>query len=372
MITINLIKLSNICNNFNKHIGRGLILSALLLTGCASTPNKQTEEPLFYPSLPNPPRIQYLTSFSSPRDLGASGAFGQFLFGADDGSQTLITKPYGVGLNNGQLLVVDTRGPGYVVFDLKQQNTYTVRGSGAGEMQKPINIVIDDDGNRYVADTGREQILVFNNEDKFIRAYGLKGQFKPTDLLLVGNKIYVVDIANHKIQVLSKEDGILLSEFGQPGSKPGEFFHPTNINLGPDGNLYISDTGNYRIQIITQDGEFVRTIGAVGSGLGQFARPKGIALDQSGHIYVVDAAFNNVQMFQPDGKLLLFFGGAGDGRGSLNLPTDIEIDYDNVALFQKYADPNFKLEFVILVTSQFGMNKVAAYGYGKMKDMNYQ
>ncbi|UCE88360.1 MAG: hypothetical protein JSW10_08345, partial [Pseudomonadota bacterium] len=58
-------------------------------------------------------------------------------------------------------------------------------------------------------------------------------------------------------------------------------------------------------------------------------------------------------------------------RDSINLPTDITIDYDTVAYFQQFADPNFKLEYVILVTSQFGINKVNVFGHGRMVGMNY-
>jgi hypothetical protein len=86
---------------------------------------------------------------------------------------------------------------------------------------------------------------------------------------------------------------------------------------------------------------------------------------------VVDAAFENVQVFNRLARLLVFFGGPGPHPDNLNLPTAITIDYDNVALFQKYADPKFKLEYVILVANQFGRNKVNVYGFGKMQGMDY-
>lgn len=347
-------------------------MAALLLDGCAAPPEKEAGGPIFYPPLPNPPRVQFLTTFSNARDVGDASGFSDFVFGKDKGTESLITKPYGVGLYDGKVFAVDTRGPGYVIFDLKAKRTRTIYGSGASQMKKPINIVFDKQGNRYLTDTERNQILKFDNKDRFTRAYGIEGQFKPTDVLVVDDEMYVVDIAHHKIHVLSLPEGKTLRTFGSPGSKAREFFHPTNIKLGNDGNLYISDTGNYRIQVVNRAGEFIRSVGKAGSGLGDFARPKGIALDNNNNLYVVDAAFNNVQVFRPDGKLLLFFGGPGNDPGGLNLPTDLEIDYANVELFQKYAAPGFKLEFVVLVANQFGLNKVTAYGYGKMKGMSYE
>ena len=347
-------------------------LFSLFLSSCAAPPDKIDSGPIFYPPLPNPPRIQHLTSFSSLRDLNEPSAFSDFLLGKEQASQSLINKPYGVTLANGKIFAVDTRGPGYVVFDLKQQRTHTIYGAGAGRMKKPVNITLDTEGNRFITDTERDQVLMFDKEDKFVRAFGLEGQFKPTDVVLVNDEMYVVDIKHHKIHVLSKAFGTVIREFGKAGSKENELYHPTNIKMGLDGNLYISDTGNYRIQVFTPKGQYIRSIGKAGSGLGNFARPKGVALDRNSNVYVVDAAFNNVQIFGADGKLLLFFGGAGNDAGALNLPTDIEIDYDNVKLFQKYAEPGFKIEFVILVANQFGPNKVSVYGYGKMKGMDYE
>ena len=105
--------------------------------------------------------------------------------------------------------------------------------------------------------------------------------------------------------------------------------------------------------------------------MGHFARPKGIAVDREGRIYIVDAAFENVQTLNNDGTPLMFFGQPGDRRGNINLPTDIVIDYDNLEYFQRYAEPGFKLEYVVLVASQFGINKVVAFGFGKMEGMDY-
>jgi DNA-binding beta-propeller fold protein YncE len=249
-----------------------LIISFLVISigGCAATAKKQAEGPIFYPPLPNSPRIQYLKTFSTERDLDAESGFSDFILGQDAGEETLIKKPYGVAVADGKIFVVDTRGPGYVIFDLKTKRVKTVFGGGPGRMKKPINIIIDKDGNRYVSDTIREQVLEFDKQDKFVRAFGRIGQFKPTDMAIRGNKMYVVDIAHHQIQVLSLTDGHTLNVFGKPGSHFDELFQPTNIAIGPDGVLYVSDTGNFRIQKINQSGQFLGSIGQVGSGFGPF------------------------------------------------------------------------------------------------------
>ncbi len=257
------------------------------------------------------------------------------------------------------------------MFDLVQRKFSLVTGSGNGRMKRPINVTIDADGSKYVTDTGRDQVLVFDRNDRFVTAYGTAGQFRPVDTAIAGERLYVVDIRNHQVQVLDKRSGKFLFKFGSAGSAPGELFHPTNISIGPDGDVYIVETSNFRVQRFSAEGKPVRIYGESGSEFGTFSRPKGIAIDRAGRLYVGDAAFENVQIFDVSGKLLLYFGQPGDKAEGLNLPAGVSIDYDNVALFKRYADPRFTIEYLILVASQFGPNKVDVFGFGRMQGMQY-
>jgi hypothetical protein len=64
----------------------------------------------------------------------------------------------------------------------------------------------------------------------------------------------------------------------------------------------------------------------------------------------------------------MYFGQAGSStEGELYLPAAVKVDYDNVSLFQKKAAPGFKIEYLILVTSQFGDRKISVYGFGSRK-----
>jgi DNA-binding beta-propeller fold protein YncE len=168
--------------------------------------------------------------------------------------------------------------------------------------------------------------------------------------------------------VLDKLTGQTLFTFGEKGTDEGRLTHPTGIAIAPDGSVYVSDMTNFRIQQFNPEGEFIRAIGSVGTGFGQFARPKGVAVDREGRIYVVDAAFQNVQMFDDAGNVLMFFGGPSEQRDSFSLPTVVKIDYDNVEYFRQYADPDFEIEYLVLVVNQLGLNKVAVFGFGSLKD----
>ena len=349
-----------------------------VLAGCVANPSQtdkapaaESAGPVFYPPLPNPPRIQYLTTIASERDLAVKkDSFADFIVGEEKESQRL-TQPYGIGMYKGKLYVADTGAGGLAIFDLAQKRFTFLAGSGAGRMKRPINVRIDADGTKYVTDTGRDQILIYDRDDHFVKAFGVEGQFRPVDVAIAADRLYVADILHHQIHVLDKASGRPLSKFGKAGSGVGELFHPTNIALGPDGDIYVVETSNYRVQRFTIDGKPVRTYGEVGTTLGSFARPKGIAMDRAGRIYVGDAAFQNVQIFDAHGKLLMFFGQTEGRNDGLSLPAGVTIDYDNVAYFRGFADPKFKVEYLILVASQFGPNKIDIFGFGKMGGMDY-
>jgi len=351
-----------------------LIVCMLLLqclSACSTTPEKK-EEYVFYPPLPSPPRIQYLTSLSGPADLiNDESAFSRFVLGDDKQDDAGVKKPYGVSIKDGIIYLVDIRGSGYAMFDLKQNKFDMVHGSFSGKMNKPINIFVDDDGSRFVTDTIRNVVIVFDKNDEFVKVIGDGKSFKPADILIVDERLFISDIKNHIIQVYDKDTDKKLYTIGKVGSSEGELFFPANMTLSPDNHLYISETGNFRIQEFTLDGEFIRSMGKVGTGVGQFARPKGISIDRDGNIYVVDAAFQNIQIISKEGEMLMFFGEPGGRKDNINLPADVLVDYDHVSYFQKYAKPGFKLEYILLVTSQFGASKLNVFGYGQMDGVDY-
>jgi len=355
------------------------VVVVAMLAGCVANPSQPddnkvaetTAGPVFYPALPNAPRIQYLTTIASERDLAVKkDSFADFIVGEDKASQRL-TQPYGIALDKGKLYVADTGAGGLAIFDLAKQNFSFMTGSGAGRIKRPINIRIDADGTRYVTDTGRDQILIYDRDDHFVKAYGVEGQFRPVDIAIAGDRLYVTDILHHQIHVLDKTSGRPLFKFGKAGSGEGELFHPTNLAIGPDGDVYVVETSNYRVQRFTAEGKPVRTYGVVGMALGNFARPKGIAIDKAGRMFVGDAAFQNIQMFDDKGKLLMFFGQTEGRSDGLNLPAGVTIDYDNIAAFRRFADAKFNIEYLILVASQFGPNKVDIFAFGKMSGMDY-
>lgn len=351
---------------------RAAILMGLLAVGCATSKSSRVGPNIFYPPLPNPPRLQYLTSFSAAADVGGTrSGFATFIAGEDPKKSLVVQKPYGAAIFDGKIYVSDMKGPGYAVFDLVRREFTRVTGSGNGRMRVATNIAIAPDGTKYVADVGLMQVVAFDRDEQFLKAFGVTGQFKPGGVAVSGERLYITDLDKHEIEVLNRSTGELLFKFGKLGDKDGELHFPTNLTVGPEGDIYVSDFMNFRIQRFSPDGKFLRTYGSLGDSPSQFSRPKGVAVDKQGRIYVVDSAFENVQIFDKEGRLLLFFGGPGADRENINMPSVVLVDYNNAQLFQQYADPKFKLEYVVLVASQFGSSKLSVFGFGQMEGMDY-
>ena len=99
--------------------------------------------------------------------------------------------------------------------------------------------------------------------------------------------------------------------------------------MDAEGNLYVCDTLNDRIEVFDADGKFISTYGKNGDGPGYFARPKGIAIDSDGHIWVADGMQDRVQVFNKQWQLLITFGGHGLLPGQFQGLVGIAIDKNN-------------------------------------------
>ena len=144
--------------------------------------------------------------------------------------------------------------------------------------------------------------------------------------------LYVADTAQHSIWHISSE-GKLLTTWGEYGVAPGQFNEPWGVTVDPSGNVFVADTWNHRIQKFTAEGEFVLSWGQLGqvqaydpAGNGLFYGPRGIAAGPDGNLYVTDTGNHRVQVFNADGIFLREFGGAGNQPGQLSEPVGIAIN----------------------------------------------
>lgn len=341
---------------------------AALVAGCASSKPAAVDTPrAFWPPFPDEPRIQYLTSFQTSRDVQPpKGELDKLIYGKEPEQTLALAKPYGVRMWKGKIYVCDIRSNSVTVLDLRRHLVLVLGKSGGDALQTPTDIAIAPDGTKYVTDLGRGTIVVYNAEDRQINTFGFK-DMKPIAAAVHNDELYVCDFQALKVQVFNRRTGQLLRSIGEPGGGPGQFVRPISVAVDAQGNVYVMDVMKCQLQKFDPSGHVVSSFGTATAMAGGLVRPKHIAIDREGFIYVVDAAFQNVQLFDQNGQILTFFGSAGSFPGAMYLPAGICIDDEDLDLFAKYVHPAFQPEHLIVVTNQFGPNKVAVYAMGHLK-----
>jgi hypothetical protein len=320
----------------------------------------------FWPPPPNEPRIQFLRSFRLSSDIEKpSSALDQLLFGSD-AQPVPITKPYGVAVWQGRIYVCDISNPAVVILDLEAQQTRLMVTRGVEQMAQPTDIAIAPDGMKYVIDRRRGRIFVFDADDRHVASLGDKG-LQPVGIDVYGDELYVADFATQSVLVLDRVRGEQRRTIGGPGGADGEFIRPLGVNVGGNGHVYVGDTIRGCVQQFDPSGAHVRTIGSIGDGPGSFVRPKHMAIDD-GILYVVDGAFQNVQMFTTEGELLMFFGGPGPFAGAMSLPAGVTVHGDNIERFEPWVHPAFEAQRLVVVSNQFGPDKIAVYAFGGLRE----
>ncbi len=347
------------------------VYTLVTLWGCATAPPPQPKTYIFIPPPPETPRIQFLTSFTDENEfVPQRKSFADFIIGADKSKDRVkaVKKPYGVAIKDGVIYACDTDLNKIDVLDIPGQKFSFIGGTAAGRFKKPINIVIDEDSTKYVTDTVLGGVVVLDKDNSFTGLLGSDTLEKPTGVAVFEDKLFVTDVASNEVVVMNKKTGEVLDRFGKKEQGRAFFASPTNIAVDKDGYLYVAETMAFRIQKVTQQGESLQSFGAgLGDGFGQFARPRGVHVDRQGIVYSIDAWHNVVQMFNAEGDMLLFFGQMGNQPGNLSLPAQVIIDYDNVPFFEQYISPDFEVEYLIIVTSQYGTRKINIFGFGHKK-----
>lgn len=341
-------------------------LAVVFLAGCATAPGPgRNKEPVYYPAPPASPRVQLLTSISGSADMpGGRSWFVSFILGKEENLP--IVKPYGLAVWKDRIYVCDTTIPAIVVIDLKANRFTYLTSAAAARLSKPINIAIDQDGMKYVADTLRG-VLVFDAEDRFVGELPLENGMRPTDIALSGSRIYVADLKGSRVVVLDKNtrQQVLTIPRADESSAQSRLYSPVNLALDRSENLYVSDMGAFKVLEYDREGRYVRSFGSAGDAPGQFARPKGIALDDAGLLYAVDAAAQAVQIFDTEGRLLLYFGEPRESEMPLSLPAAVRLNKTLVPYFRSFAGPAFEVEYLAFVSSQYGDHKVSVFGIGR-------
>ena len=150
--------------------------------------------------------------------------------------------------------------------------------------------------------------------------------------------VYVADTGADRIQRLTAE-GWDATSWGSPGTGPGQFDEPQDVAVGPDGSVYVVDTSNNRVQKFDPAGTYLTAWDGSAGSAGAFAGPCGIAVDQDGYVYVADTSNDRIQKFSGSGVFVASWGESGSANGEFSFPIDVAIGQNGyVYVTDRYND----------------------------------
>lgn len=312
-----------------------LVLCTAVLSACSTAQNTVVQR-LFWPPLPDRPRIEWIKQYRSQLDIEKTGLqrFTSSITG--ENKPISLLKPIEVKSDSTsrRVFVSDVGSANVFVFDELRHELRTLNGSDP-DIRYPLSIALDADGFIYVLDRRVSAIIIFDKDEKFVRTIYLEPRIsKPLAMCLDvrNNRIIVSEGSSHKVHVLDLK-GNLLFNFGGFGETTGSFNLPIAVTVNSESDIIVADSFNARIQIFNKSGTYKRTFGTRGDAPGEFQLIKSVAVDSDNNIYVVDGKGHNVQIFSAQGDLLLVLGGfysvAGTGKiaqAGFAVPVAIDID----------------------------------------------
>ncbi len=178
-----------------------------------------------------------------------------------------------------------------------------IYGPPSSPLKAPLGIEVGSDGKIYVADTGNNQIQVFDSDGRWVARFGKTGgdkvQFNyPIDILIRNNRLYVADMRNNRVQILGM-DGKYIGQIPDPNKHKDLEVGPLSLAQDKDGNLYVAVL-DHKVLVFDKNDNYVKTIGRAGRQAGQFNYPYGLAFDSQGRLWVSDSNNAMVQVLDPN------------------------------------------------------------------------
>lgn len=271
-------------------------------------------------------------------------------FGPAEDEQLLAPSSVAIA-PDGRIFVTDPVRSRIMVFNTGGAFSRLLH-TGAGGTQKgmfarPESIACDDEGNVYVADSWANKIIVFNSAYEFVREWPVDVQAR--GVAIAGNEVFVLDVG--KVIIFDNE-GRKLGSFGTRGSDPGQI--DAYQGVASDGErIYVADAFNQRIQAFDKRGRLLwaqparrglrigdKDTGKTPSGLSMgntdtgdqqrvldYDLPQDITFDAAGRLVVVDAfTFQLIVVDPKTGKILDRQGTFGSNDGEFFYPTSVAYD----------------------------------------------
>ena len=225
-----------------------------------------------------------------------------------DGTYTITLTPQTAGPHQ-LVITVDGHHVQGSPYDLEVKRDYTSLcdvQQVINVKDKPLCVAIHENGDIYVG-SNDHHIYVFDQGGHLKNTFGKygsgDGQFNaPCSIFIIGEVMYIADCLNHRIQKLTT-GGEFLNSFGEEGSGNGKFRCPRGVLVDSKNRVIVSDMHNNRVQVFSQDGDWLMTkmVTGIRSGGDCFEHPWGISLDPQGNIHVASRGSNAINVFTPEG-----------------------------------------------------------------------
>jgi DNA-binding beta-propeller fold protein YncE len=243
-------------------------------------------------------------------------------FGSYGAGPGQLIMPEGATMDRwGRIWVSDTLNNRIQVFDINGRLLKIIgEGSGRLRFREPGEGAVDPWGRVYIPDGGNGRIVVLDSNGRFLRSWGSPGR-KPgqfshpieADVSPDGERVYTGELFNSRVQQF-RPDGRLVRVFDTAGDPDdssiadGELIKCLALSVGADGYVYATDDALDRVTKFTQDGRYVTHWGSHGSGKGELLNPQGVAVDAHNRVWVIDYGNHRGQTFSDNGKYLFTYG----------------------------------------------------------------
>lgn len=290
--------------------------------------------------------ISYLLLTAAPEREGAAGERErEFLFSIYGFEGDLLRRPTGVGMDDqGNIYIADTGKRRIVVFDRNKrfQRVYGEAGKGELLIWDPIDVAVAPDGRSWVVDRTQSKIVEYD-----VTGVATKEVITPEPPTQITIKDDMMFVCVDSGVLIADLDMNLLTGYIARGKEPGQFDRPGGVAVGEDGTLYVADSLNYRVQAISSSGQPLWQYGKpippeqaiqFDSEERKFGLPANIALDENGLLYVVDGVDSEIVVLDTDGNYIETIGDVGGADGMFYYPDGIAYANGRLAIADKFND----------------------------------
>ena len=261
-------------------------------------------------------------------------------------------------------------------------------GRAPGELYWPHAVRIDSNNRIFIAEgsayESHARISVFSERGEFLTCFTLQDMVEPSGLAIHGDYLYVADTELHAIFQFKMEPQFsLVTKRGNRGSQIGEFNYPCNLTVSTNGDVYVADCYNHRVQILNSSlqhlrslteqliqsprdikltadevyvlsvnnpclnvfshaGEILRSLVSKGNQM-QVYDPLFFCLDTAENIIISDESTHRIKIFSKEGNLIKTIEEEGHQPGMLSFPAGLALT-EELGLVVVSLNSNFTLQ----------------------------